>query len=119
MKVTCALLLMLVIGLTACGKETIGLEDEMWVLESYGNADNIQSVLEGAEITIAFDNNTGQFSGSGGCNNYFGDYAIAPNKLTITGPIGTTEKSCGEQIDIQEHEYLSILKAAESYMIDI
>ena len=119
-KVTISLLLVLVIGLTACGKEFITLEDKTWVLESYGEPGNLQSVVEDTEITIRFDSDTHRFSGSAGCNNYFGGYKLdVDNKLTIPGPIGATEKSCGEQIDRQEYEYLRILKAAETYMVNV
>ncbi len=95
----------------------IGFEDKRWVLKSYGEADNLKDVLEDTEITATFNNEEGQVTGSAGCNSYFGSYETEDANLSIPGPIGATEMSCGEQKDTQEREYLSILQAAESYEI--
>jgi len=99
-------------------RETTALEDITWVLESYGKTGNLQAVLENTEITAAFENTKGQVTGSAGCNNYFGGYDLKGNELSLTGPIGSTMMSCGEQIDQQEIQYLQILQNAESYKIE-
>jgi uncharacterized lipoprotein YbaY len=100
-------------------RETQAFEDTAWVLESYGERGNLQPVLVGTtEITLEFKSAEGQFSGSAGCNHYFGSYEIEGGNLSIPGPIGATEMSCGEEIDNQEREYLSILQAARFYNIE-
>jgi heat shock protein HslJ len=96
----------------------IGLEDKIWVLKSYGEAENLKSVLEDTEVTVTFNSGKGQVTGSAGCNSYFGSYETEDANLSISGPIGATEMSCGEQKDTQEREYLGILQATESYEIE-
>jgi len=96
----------------------VALEDTTWLLISYGEPGSLQAVLEGTEITAAFDSENGQVTGSAGCNSYFGGYELKGGEITLTGPIGSTMMSCGEEIDQQEIEYLQILQNAESYEID-
>ena len=99
-------------------RETLTLEDKIWMLESYGDRGNPKPLIEDTEITVEFKSTEGQFSGSAGCNHYFGSYETEGSNLSIPGPIGATEMSCGEEIDKQEREYLSSLQAAESYKIE-
>jgi putative lipoprotein len=94
------------------------LEDTTWVLISYGEPKYLRAVLENTEITATFNSGKGQVVGSAGCNSYFGGYELKDNELSLTGPIGSTMMSCGEEIDQQEIEYLQIVQNAESYEID-
>jgi len=98
-------------------REILTLEDTTWVLESYGEKGNMQAVLEDTEITIEFKSAESNFSGSGGCNNYFGSYEINKNELTIKPPIGATEMACPEPIMDQEQEYLKLLETTETFQI--
>jgi len=98
-------------------REALTIEDNMWVLESYGEKGNLQAVLEGTEITIEFKSAEGKFGGSGGCNNYFGSYEINKSELTIKPPIGATEMACPEPIMDQEQEYLKLLETTEAFQI--
>ena len=75
-------------------------------------------MLADTEITATFKSEEGQVTGSAGCNSYFGSYEVNDDNLSIPGPIGATEMSCGEQKDTQEREYLSVLQAAKSYEIE-
>ena len=97
---------------------TDGLVDTTWILESYGEQGNLQSVIEGTRITAIFDSAGGQVHGSAGCNSYFGDYQISSNKLTIS-MIAHTEMYCLEPKGLmeQEYQYLKTLQSAESYQI--
>jgi len=99
-------------------QETLTLEDRIWMLESYGDRGNLKKLIEDTEITLEFKSAEGQFSGSAGCNRYFGSYGMEGGNLSIPGPIGATEMSCGEEIDKQEREYLSTLQAARFYNIE-
>ena len=99
-------------------QETLTLEDKIWMLESYGDRGNLKPLIQDTEITIEFKSTEGQFSGSAGCNHYFGSYEMEGGNLSIPGPIGATEMSCGEEIDNQEREYLSTLQAARFYNIE-
>ena len=99
-------------------RETVTLEDTTWVLQSYGERGNLKTLIKDTEITIEFKSAENQFSGSAGCNHYFGSYDVKGSNLSIPGPIGATEMSCGEDIDKQEREYLTTLQAARSYNIE-
>jgi len=96
----------------------VALEDIIWVLESYGDPDNLNAVLEDTEITVTFISAEGKIEGSGGCNSYGGSYEVDEDELTIPGPLVSTEMACSESIMNQEQEYLAILQNAESYEIE-
>lgn len=93
------------------------LEDKVWVLESYGEPENLKAVLPDMEITATFNSAERKVTGSAGCNSYFGGYEVTGKDLSIPGPIVATEMWCGEQIGEQELEYLTALRAAENYKI--
>ncbi|HEX74240.1 MAG TPA: META domain-containing protein [Dehalococcoidia bacterium] len=88
-------------------------------MQSYGEQSNLQSVLQGTEITAVFDGTEGQVHGYAGCNNYFGSYHIINNKLSIQ-EIAYTEmyRLDPEGVMEQEEQYLKALQAAESYEIE-
>lgn len=96
------------------------LEDITWILESYGEPESLQTVLEGTEITALFDSAEGQVTGSAGANNYFGAYQISKNKLSIQ-ELAWTEmyRLDPEGIMEQEEYYLKTLQAAETYEISV
>ena len=94
------------------------LEDKTWVLESYGEQDNLQAVLEGTRITATFDSAEGRVHGSAGCNIYSGDYHISKNNLSIP-LITSTEMYCLEPEGAmeQEQEYLTALRGTKIFEI--
>ena len=108
----------LILAFTGCNSSSSDiLEDTKWILDSYGDRDNPQEVIEGTEITATFNSKDDQVNGTAGCNHYFGDYEIKDG-LSI-GMLGNTEMWCGEpegRMD-QETEYLKILQSAESYTV--
>jgi len=115
------LLVCAAIGLVACGpgavEESPPLEDVTWVLESHGEPENLQAVLEDTEIIIEFKSAESKIAGSGGCNSYFGGYEINNNELTIKPPIGSTMMACPEPIMAQEQEYFKLLETTETFQI--
>ncbi len=52
----------------------------------------------------------GDLSGSGGCNNFFGTYALDGHALTI-GPLASTKKMCASGMP-EERAFLSALQNA-------
>ena len=52
---------------------------------------------------------SGRFSGSGGCNRYFGVFTVTEGRLT-TGPIGSTMMACEQAAMDLEHRYLGTLE---------
>lgn len=95
----------------------ITLEDTRWMLESYGDSDNPQAVLEDKEVTAEFS--AGEVNGSAGCNSYFSSYEIDGQYITI-GPIAATEEYCmnPEGIMDQEREYLELLLDTTTFQIE-
>ena len=95
------------------------IEDTKWFLRSYGKQDNLETIIEGTEITATFDSAKDEISGSTGCNTYFARYEVKDNTLTILD----TEMewlNCllpeGEMQ--QEQEFLSMLANAQSFDSD-
>ena len=117
-KVFIVLLVPIVVSLAACATKAGALENVTWVLESYGESGNLESVLADTEITATFNSAEERVEGSAGCNNYLGGYELKGSELSIPGPIGATMMSCGDQIDEQERQYLTALESAESYKIE-
>ena len=99
-------------------QDTSTLEGMTWVLKSYGQQGNLQTVLDGTEITIIFDKSEGRVHGSSGCNGYGGEYSINGNKLVIP-EVSYAEMGCLEPEGVMEQEaqYLRILPDVESYEI--
>jgi len=118
MKLQICVLIVLAITIFLVGCGGINLEDPVWVLESYTEKGKLKDVLADTEITAIFNSTEKQVTGSGGCNNYIGGYEVKGRDLSIPGPIGTTEKSCGEEKDAQEREYLKTLEKADIYKIE-
>ena len=95
------------------------LGHKTWILQSYGEQNNLNAVLEGTEITVFFDDHFNQVMGEAGCNSYMGVYESDNSELTITS-LANTEKACldPEGVMDQEQQYLKLLRAAESYSIE-
>jgi len=98
--------------------EALTPENTVWVLESYGDPDDLNSILEDTEITAELSSTEKRVSGSAGCNKYFAGYEINQNELTLTSPVGSTRMACPEAVMNQEAEYLEILQNIESFDIE-
>ena len=109
-------MVMSIFSATGCSSGGADLEGKRWVLESYGDADNLTKVIDGTEVTAEFAK--GQVNGSAGCNNYFGSYEVSGKNLTF-GPVASTEMYCmdPEGVMDQEYAYLQALGKAETYEI--
>jgi heat shock protein HslJ len=103
-------------------KPTPTLENTTWVLQSYGQPGNTKPVLTSAgpltdiKITAVFDSSKGEVTGSSGVNTYGATYELKDNKLTISGLTVTLLGGPQPLID-QEHDYLNLLQASESFQI--
>lgn len=89
------------------------LEGTAWVLQTMNGA----PLLAGAEITVVFGD-TGNLSGSSGCNTYNGAYQVTGASLSV-GQLSGTNVFCGtpEGIMDQENTYKSILTSATGFEI--
>lgn len=55
-----------------------------------------------------------RISGTGGCNRYFGGYAVDGARLAITG-VGATEMACEQPVMAQEAAFHAALGAVRTY----
>ena len=113
------LLLPMVIGLTNCSGAKTTLENASWVLESYGEQGNMQTVLGGAEITSLFDSTKGEISGFAGVNSYSARYQIQNSALSVE-QISYEELmySLTPGVMEQEREFLAKLVNAVTFQLD-
>jgi len=95
------------------------IEDTKWFLRSFGEQNNLKTLIAGTEITATFDSAKGEISGSAGCNTYFARYEITDNRLTIL-EMAYTEMAClsPEGVMQQEQGFLSMLANAQSFQSD-
>jgi heat shock protein HslJ len=81
-----------------------------WRLVGYGPAEALAAPVGSTLITLVFRSET-ELGGSGGCNSYFGSYALQGETFTVTG-VGSTEMACLEEgVMAQESAYLQQLSA--------
>ena len=112
------------LGAGACAPLTpahgASLEDNKWVLESYGDADNLKGLIADTTITAEFDSTEGTLSGSAGCNSYVGGYKLNGDKISISEGIAATEMYCIKPDGVmdQERDYLDLLSEIESYELE-
>ncbi|KAA3642882.1 MAG: META domain-containing protein [Chloroflexi bacterium] len=89
------------------------LANTNWQLVSMdGNA-----LMEGSSATLRFDGNTGEINGNASCNQFFGQAAIASERVYMSG-LGMTMMACEEDINQQEITYMAALQNVQSYTID-
>ena len=67
-------------------RETISLENTVWVLESFGEKGSPQGVIQGSRTTLELQSADNKITGYGGCNSYFGGYKTDMSNLTMTCP---------------------------------
>ena len=101
-------------SVTATGSSAT-LEGTIWKLVSYADNDGkTVDVLAGTEVTALFQDGT--VGGTAGCNNYFANYEVDGNQLTV-GVGGTTMMACPQPIMAQESAYMTNLAASAAYLI--
>lgn len=89
-----------------------------WVLQSYGNPDKLTTVIGDKELTLIFNKDKQEISGSGGINGYGGNYEVDGNKLTVSRIIHTLIASTNEDLNNQENRFFQILESSKTFKID-
>lgn len=95
--------------------QNTALEGTNWQLSGLIESDAVTSTLVDEKINIQFEN--GQVGGSSGCNQYFSDYTLDGEKLTL-GVIGGTEMACEDEVSQREAAFLAALGQAAGYQIE-
>jgi putative lipoprotein len=86
-----------------------------WKLVSYGSPGAETPVVEGSEVTLAFQED-GQAGGSGGCNSYGGPYVVEDGVLSFGEIVSTLVACLDEQVMEQEQQYFQALQSAGQYV---
>ena len=74
----------------------------------------LEETLEGTAITAVFQGDT--VTGSAGCNIYTATFTLNGEQIAISD-LTRAGMTCGEEVMVQEENYLAALVAAESYQI--
>jgi heat shock protein HslJ len=89
----------------------------IWRLSAFLEEGKQRLPVEGADITILFGGV--QYSGSTGCNQFSGEYAIEGNNVR-PGGFFVTEKECpSPEIMEQERHFLNILRRNHNLMVGV
>jgi heat shock protein HslJ len=96
--------------LAACSNSSDA--DGSWVLTDFRTPAGELASPVGVEITL--DVEDGSFSGSAGCNQYFGDASVESGVTQV----GTTMMMCEDNVMVQEDLYLSVITEADAAEID-
>lgn len=73
------------------------------------------SGIQAAQQTLNFTED-GKINGNAGCNEYFSNYEVDANELSISA-IGSTKMFCGDGLMAEETAFLTALEKAASYRI--
>ncbi len=90
-----------------------------WQVVGYNNGrEAVVSLLDGSEISVAFDSNN-QVTGNGGCNDFFSLFQTSENTISI-GDVGATRRFCSVPAGImeQEAEFFAALESAATFSVD-
>ena len=90
------------------------LANTSWVLASYGDPANLNTVIAGTKITLAFNAASDHASGNGGVNGYGGDVTRTDNQISFTQIIHTEMASVNQTINVQENTYFQLLAGSQN-----
>lgn len=91
------------------------LEGTNWLLSGLTEGDAVVSSATDENITIQFEG--GQAAGSSGCNQFFAEYALDGEKLSLS-TVGGTKIACEEEVALREATFLNALTQVVSYQIE-
>jgi heat shock protein HslJ len=88
-------------------------------LVSMGSPEDQLPFVTGQEATFSYDPETGQVSGTTGCNQYFGEVQVNNEAKTISfGPLVTTKMACRGDLNQQEIDFLTIMNEVTHFAVD-
>ena len=98
---------------------SLALAGTAWEVMAYNNGKRaVVSVLGGTRITAHFGDNA-RVTGSAGCNQYFANYEVKGESISIAQP-GATRRFCAEPEGImdQEARFLEALRSAATFRLE-
>ena len=95
-----------------------GLAGTQWKVTGYNNGrGGVTSLVAATELTVDFGTD-GSVSGSAGCNNFTGSYAVDDADGIAFTPLAATRKMCpSEEVMGQESQFLAALANATNWEI--
>lgn len=111
------LLVILAFSVASSGDDrAIALEGPTWVVDRLVIDGVSTAPIEGTSLTSSFGDGV---SGTGGCNQYTGDYRVDGDRIAI-GPLASTMAFCDQPpgVSDQESSFLSLLQRADTFVID-
>jgi heat shock protein HslJ len=93
----------------------VALEGTDWQLNGIVEGDAVVSTFVDEKINIQFEN--GIVNGSAGCNQYFADYMLDGENLSL-GVIGATTMACEGETGQREATFLAALAQTVGYRIE-
>ncbi|MBO6558804.1 MAG: META domain-containing protein [Pseudomonadales bacterium] len=81
-------------------------EDQTWRVEDIQN----RGIIDHSRITVKFEGDRGQVSGSSGCNRYFGNYSFTKDQLKIES-LASSRRTCVPALMNQEQRFLKALES--------
>ncbi len=95
--------------------EAAGLSGSAWLLTATSGQDHQTLILPGSGITLNFEGED-RVSGSGGCNQYSGDYTLGDaGAITLSNIVSTLTACTDTQLTTQESIYLGALGSVTHY----
>jgi heat shock protein HslJ len=111
------LLVILALALTGCSDEpAVPLETTFWVCTQVADGDGeLADVIADSHVDMHLQ--SGQASGSSGCNRYNGSYSVEGDSISL-GPLMSTLMACDEDLMDQEQAFMRALESASTYSIE-
>lgn len=109
-------LLLCISGCTGDQSSSNQLTGSNWLLESYGNPDNLNGVLAGTIVSLNFENDARTAGGSAGCNTYGGKFDANGGSIHFS-ELFHTEMYCIDPPGVmqQESDYIDLLFKAQTF----
>ena len=85
----------------------------MWTIRAVRTDGTMVPVEAGFRPAMVTFGDDGRYSGSTGCNNFFGQFSEAGDGV-VSGPIGSTMMMCPDALMVQERRVLSALEATRA-----
>lgn len=101
--------------LNACAASPSGIPPDTAGVEWRLVQINGKDVAPQARATLMLGSD-GTVSGHGGCNRFSGTYKVESAGVSV-GPLMSTKKSCGPELDRLESAYLGALREAQAFHV--
>lgn len=114
-------LFIIITTLSSCDSSKKAMAKQQQIKEALSETYQITQVgnnnLNDSKLIISFDKTSNKVNGFGGCNSFFGSYAIEGNQISFEG-IGASKKLCQKEISGLENHFLKSLRIVNTVSIE-